>query len=460
MTPPRTIAPAALAAALAAALLAALVATPSRAAAAPDAPSRAAPVRVDRISAEPMTARRVVSLDRTALVLEIGAGGAANGAAPGSANGAASGSADDASTTVSVPLADVVEILLPTPLDPTRAWAPNEVAADLWSGETVIGELKGGDGEHLDIDAPLLGRVRLPLERLATVRFLQRLAQSAEPPDLRPRKDADVIHLVGDQFSGTIEGFGEKSLKSVTQQKDKVEIPYERVVAVSLVSDERAASAPAAGFRVALRDGTRVTGLEAKIDAGRLAMTSPSGFKVDCAVADVVAIQSVSPQFAFLSDIPAATTIVKPVWEVAAGDPAVLFAPRLDQSFSGKPLRCGGRTWLDGIGAFSGTTMTWNLDGRYREFRTSAGLDDGAGPLGGVVFQVLVDGKEVWTSGFVRPASTDGRGAASPVSTPRIPLDGAKTLALVVLAGDAEDPYPVQDEADWLGAILVRAAGK
>ena len=35
-----------------------------------------------------------------------------------------------------------------------------------------------------------------------------------------------------------------------------------------------------------------------------------------------------------------------------------------------------------------------------------AGLDDGAGPLGGVVFQVLVDGKEVWNSGFVRPAGT------------------------------------------------------
>lgn len=397
-------------------------------------------MRVDRISSDPVTARRVVSLDATKLVLDAGTADTANN--------------------VDVPIDDVVEVLLPTPLDPSRAWAPNEIAADLWSGETVIGELKGGDGEHIDVDAPLLGRVRLPLERLSTVRFLQRLAQAAEPPDLRPRKDADVIHLVGDQFSGTIEGFGEKTLKSVTQQKDKVEIPYERVVAVALVADERASKPAAAGFRVALRDGTRVTGPAARIDSGRLKMKSASGFDVDCAVADVVAIQRVSARFAFLSDVPAATTVVKPVWEVAAGDPAVLFAPRLDQSFSGKPLRCGGRTWLDGIGVFSGTTMTWNLDGRYTEFRTSAGIDDGAGPLGGVVFQVLVDGKEAWSSGFVRAASADGRGAASPLTAPRIALEGAKTLALVVLAGDAEDPYPVQDEADWLGAILVRASEK
>ena len=186
-------------------------------------------------------------------------------------------------------------------------------------------------------------------------------------------------------------------------------------------------------------------------------MKSPSGFDVDCAPGDIVALQNVSSRFAFLSDLPTASVTVKPVWEVAAGSPELLYAPRFDRSFSGKALRSGGRTWLDGIGVFSGTTLTWNLDGKYREFHTAAGLDDGAGPLGGVVFQVLVDGKEAWNSGFVRPSKSEGRGATSPVTSPRIPLTGAKTLSLVVLAGDAEDPYPVQDEADWLGPILIAA---
>ena len=61
-----------------------------------------------------------------------------------------------------------------------------------------------------------------------------------------------------------------------------------------------------------------------------------------------------------------------------------------------------------------------------------------------------MDGKEVWDSGFVRAAGTQGRGKAGPIAVPEIDLSGAKTLSLVVTAGDAEDPYPVQDEADWL----------
>jgi hypothetical protein len=406
-------------------------------------------VRVDRIAGETVSGDRLVSLDEKKLTLAT--------------SPAAAPEAPEAAPPkiVDVPLDDVVEVLFPTPTDPDRAWAPMEVALDLWSGESILGELKGGDGERVELDSPLLGRLKLPLEGLAAVRFLQRLAQAADAPDLRAREDADVVHLVGgDQFSGTIEGFGAKGLKSVTPQKETIEVPYERLVAVCLLADPRTKPETGTQIRVALRDGTRVAGATAKVESGRFRLKSASGFDVDCAVADVVALQTRSPRFSFLSEVPPATTVVKPVWEVAAGDPAILFAPRFDRSFSGRPLRCGGRTWLDGIGAFSGTTLTWNLDGRFSEFRTSAGLDDGAGPLGGVVFQVLVDGKEAWNSGFVRPAGTDGRGAASPVASPRIPLTGAKTLSLVVLAGDSQDPYPVQDEADWLGPVLVRAPVK
>lgn len=398
----------------------------------------AAEIRVDRLSGDPVAGKRLLALDDRKLTLDQGG------------------------KPLDVPLDDVVEVSLPTPPDPPRAFAPNEVALDLWTGETLLGELRGGDPESVEVETQLLGRVKVTIERLAAVRFLQRLAQAAEPPDLRPRKDADVVHLVGgDAFGGTLESFGAKSLRSVTAQKDVVEPGYEKVVAVTLMDDDGGREAPAAAgsLRIALRDGTRVAGRAARVEGGHLVATSPSGFAVRCALTDVVALQVASGRFAFLSDLPVATTAVKPVWEVAAGDPAVLFAPRLDQSFSGRPLRCGGRAWLDGIGVFSGTTLTWNLDGRYREFRTAAGLDDGAGPGGGVVFQVLVDGKEVWNSGFVRPARSHGRGAASPVTCPRIPLEGAKTLSLVVLAGDAEDPYPVQDEADWLGPIVVRADG-
>ena len=413
--------------------LAAVTGAPSGAAALADGAPTAPALRVERLTGEPVAAKRLIALDGKKLTVDGEAGA------------------------VDIPLEDVVEMSFATAPDAARPASSAEIAADLWSGETVLGELRGGDGERVEIDTPLIGRVKIPLENLAAVRFLQRLAQAAEPPDLRPRGDTDVIHLIGgDQFSGTLEGFTATTLQAVTTQKDAADIPYDRLVAVCLMKDEqRAAAKPEGAVRVALRDGTRVLGREPRLEGGRLRMKSPSGFDVDCAPGDIVALQNVSSRFAFLSDLPTASVTVKPVWEVAAGSPELLYAPRFDRSFSGKALRSGGRTWLDGIGVFSGTTLTWNLDGKYREFHTAAGLDDGAGPLGGVVFQVLVDGKEAWNSGFVRPSKSEGRGATSPVTSPRIPLTGAKTLSLVVLAGDAEDPYPVQDEADWLGPILI-----
>jgi hypothetical protein len=164
----------------------------------------------------------------------------------------------------------------------------------------------------------------------------------------------------------------------------------------------------------------------------------------------------ISERFAYLSDLPAAKTEVQPFWKPVAGDANVLYAPRMDRSFAGRPLKSAGRSFVKGIGVYSGTTLTWQLDGKFTEFRAAAGIDDGAGPLGGVVFEVLVDGQPKWTSGFLHAAGTEGRGKASPVDVPKIDVRGAKTLTLRVLSGDAEDPWPIGDEADWLGAMLVR----
>jgi hypothetical protein len=188
---------------------------------------------------------------------------------------------------------------------------------------------------------------------------------------------------------------------------------------------------------------------------GRLKMKSVSGFDVDAALVDVVAAYVLSDRFVYLSDMTASTD-VKPFWKPVAGDPNVLYAPRMDRSFTGRALKSGGRNWVKGLGVYSGTSMTYALDGKFTEFRASAGLDDGAGALGGVVFEIVVDGQTKWTSGFVRAASADGRGKPSPVAAPRIDVKGAKSLTLRVLSGDADDPWPVADEADWLGAMLVR----
>jgi len=390
-----------------------------------------APIRVERVSGEPVAAQKLTSIAGGDVVL-VGESGE-----------------------VKMALADVVEIGFATPPDPPQAWSARDVAVDLAGGETLLGEIKSGGAQGVVLSSPLLGDVSVAVDRMIAVRFLKRLSQMPEPPDLRAAETTDVVHLDnGDRMTCTVDSFAAKSVTVLSSSGEKTPVAYDRVTALRINGD--AAKRPAGALLVVvLRDGSQAIGAAPAVKDGRLKMKSVSGFDVDVALIDVVAAHVLADRFVYLSDLPA-TTDVKPFWKPVAGDPNVLYAPRTDRSFTGRALRCGGRNWVKGLGVYAGTTMTYALDGKYSEFRASVGLDDGAGPLGGVVFEVVVDGQTKWTSGFVRPAGAEGRGKPSPVAAPRIDVKGAKTLALRVLSGDADDPWPVADEADWLGAMLVR----
>jgi hypothetical protein len=390
-----------------------------------------APIRVERVEGGPVAAQRLTSIAGNNVVFAADSG------------------------EVTVPLADVVEIGFATSPDPPQPRSAKEIAVDLAGGETLFGEIKSGSAQGIVLASPLLGDVPVSVDRMVAVRFLKRLSQMPEPPDLRAAESTDVVHLDnGDRMTCTVESFAANSVVVLTSTGAKTPVAYDRVTALRINGD--AAKRPAGALLVVvLRDGSQTIGSAPSSKDGRLKMKSVSGFDVDVALVDVVAAHVLSDRFVYLSDLPA-TTDVQPFWKPVAGDPNVLYAPRMDRSFTGRALKCGGRNWVKGLGVYAGTTMTFALDGKFSEFRASAGLDDGAGPLGGVVFEVLVDGQTKWTSGFVRPAGTEGRGKPSPVAAPRIDVKGAKSLALRVLSGDAEDPWPVADEADWLGAMLVR----
>jgi hypothetical protein len=389
-------------------------------------------IRVERIGGEPVVAQRMTSIADGQITLLF---------PPGEHK---------------IPLAEVIEIVFPTPPDPAPAWTPADVAVDLATGETLHGQIRGGDAHGLRIASPLLGDVVLPIDRLHAVRFLRRLSQMPEAPDLRAPETTDVVHLVGgDRMSCTVESFAEKSVQVESSSGEKTPVAYEHVTALRVLGDA-GKRPPGTLLVVVLRDGTELIGTAPSVADARLKMNSVAGFAVNAALADVVAAHVLSDRFAYLSDLPASKTEIAPFWKPVAGDPAVLYAPRADRSFAGRPLKCGGRAWVKGLGVYSGTTQTWSLDGKYAEFRSSVGLDDGAGPLGGVVFEVLVDGTSRWKSDFIRGAGAEGRGTPGPVAIPRIDLKGATTLTLRVLSGDADDPWPIADEADWLGAMLVR----
>ncbi len=360
----------------------------------------------------------------------------------------------------SVPLDDVISVDFGRAPDGARDRQPGEVALDLWHGDRLTGVITRGDDESVALRSPLLGDIDVPLDAIAGVDVLARTEGGSERPPLSVAEGevSDRVFLVGgDRVDCTIVSLDAGAIVCATDASDSLRLPIARVVAVRLAKLD-ATVAQGRLFTVALRDGSRVVGPIPSLDDSRvLSLNGSAGYKARARMADVVAILVRGSRFAYLSDLPAPEIDVRPFWAPVAGDPNKLYAPRWDRAFSDAPLTVGGRTWLKGIGVYSGTTLTWQLAGEYAELRTAIGIDDGAGALGGAVFEVLVDGKVKWSSGFVRSTLARGdHGKTGPVDAGRISVADAKTLSLRVSAGDAEDPYPIQDHADWLGALLVR----
>jgi hypothetical protein len=118
---------------------------------------------------------------------------------------------------------------------------------------------------------------------------------------------------------------------------------------------------------------------------------------------------------------------------------------RSDLNVDGHPLRLAGQSYDRGLGTQSRTLLAYRLSPADKQFQALVGLDDSAGPLGSVVFRVLVDGKER----FVSPPM-------SVRDTPKsidVELRGAKVLILATEFGERGD---IRDLADWVEARVIR----
>ena len=106
------------------------------------------------------------------------------------------------------------------------------------------------------------------------------------------------------------------------------------------------------------------------------------------------------------------------------------------------PVPARGRSDYDrGLGTQSRTLLAYRLDPGDRRFQALVGLDDRAGPLGSVVFRVLVDGKERSSRRRCRSATRPGRSTST--------WPGRRLLILVTEFGERGE---VRDFADWVEA--------
>ena len=112
----------------------------------------------------------------------------------------------------------------------------------------------------------------------------------------------------------------------------------------------------------------------------------------------------------------------------------------------GNTLTLNGVTYAKGLGVHASSDTTYALGGNYTRFISDIGVDDEVGSNGSVIFQVLADGVQIYTSRAMNGSSA--------TKTVDVDVTGKQNLRLVVTDGGNGNGY---DHADWANARLTSA---
>jgi hypothetical protein len=333
------------------------------------------------------------------------------------------------------------------------------MAAGIAAGPLVL--LADGDRLHVDsigqtdentleVRASQLASepFRLPLQAISTVLFSMPLdADEGERLLARVRQNqlrGEWIWLKnGDQIVGSVFGIAEKSVSFQPDGADAAN-NYERdkltVLRFDPAGGRATATPPGTWFEITLDDGSRFGAIDVKTDRHELECRTRYGPVLRVPLNRLVTVYFKSESVVFLTDrVPLDTAFAGYLDD----HPGIV---GLNAGIGGLPLQIGRERCERGIGVRPKTLIAYRVEPGDQAFQSAIGLDDRAGPLASVVFRVLVNGQERFTSG---PFT-----AADPPRLVNIPLAGARSLVLVTEFGTRGD---VQDEAVWADARVIRS---
>jgi hypothetical protein len=295
----------------------------------------------------------------------------------------------------------------------------------------------------LEVRSDALGKLSLPLEGILGLVFAgESPAVQIDPLQDRIRSEprsTEVVWLAnGDRLTGSFLGLDESKIKLEVAGKTAV---VDRPGVVALGFDPAVASYPCPPndfFEVTLKDGSRLGVTECRIEDGMILGKSRQGTPIKFSLNELVRVFGRTSSVVCLSD----RKIVRDQYVPYMGATREY---RIDRTVDGHVFHLNGQTYDRGIGTQSTTYLVYRIEPGDRRFQAVVGVDDRAGPLGSVVFRVLVDGKE--------------RFGTSPVTDHDIPkavdvdLEGGRFLILATEFGDRGD---VRDLADWVEPRLIR----
>lgn len=311
-------------------------------------------------------------------------------------------------------------------------------------GDRLARGVVGPAGETtIEIQSSPLGSLAIPLDSILGLVLAPPLdADAAFALESRVRdepRSTEVLWLAnGDRVAGGLLGLNDKTVL-FQPPSGKVELDRSGVVALGfdpkLVNYPR----PTGPFLdLTFVDGSRLGVSSIQLEGNQVLATTRFGQAIKLPVGELAEVHALGGPVVYLSDLdPAGTKYVGylgPVREV-----------RRDRSVDGQPLRLAGKVYDRGLGTQSRSYLVYRLEPGVKRFQALVGLDDRAGPLGSVVFRVVVDKQE-----RISTPPMSARDAPHPLD---LDVAGAKTLVLITDFGDRGE---VRDHADWVEARLIR----
>jgi hypothetical protein len=272
-----------------------------------------------------------------------------------------------------------------------------------------------------------------PPEAAPDARLWNRVSEHREPNDL-------ALLVNGDSVSGEFVSLDDRRLM-LKGSSGPVELDRTGVLALAfnpqLMSDELPAGPQAL---VSLVDGSRFRAAGLRLSAlDRLEFQPAFGGKMEVLLGAVESLRFLGGCASYLSQIEPEAYKFEPFLGLD-------WPWRADRSVQGGPLSLRGIACATGLGVHSQSELSYRLDGNFRWFKATVGVDDDTAGKGSVAFEVLVDDKSAFKSEVLS-------GTSPPVEIDKVNVAGAKRLTLRVEYATQGD---ILDHADWCDAVLVR----
>ncbi len=325
--------------------------------------------------------------------------------------------------------------------------ATDDVEILLTTGDVLVGKVGAKSDDGINLVSAVFSN---PLVKFGQVHSVIFPANRAFLPLRLPEK-ADTADIIltqsGDRAEGTLLTISDSGVVYKSKRLDKdITVPLEKAAGVWMIETDAPPKEPAGLHATVLTsDGSSIRGEIQSLKDGGLTLRDSYGTVHKIPANLLSGIYMKNGRVVYLSDM--RPTFVDEDANYIRGPKKLSsdldFPFQKDRSAKGGKIILGGVEHRKGVGVRARSVLAYALDGGFRRFQATLGLDAASLGLGAIRAEIEVDGKKVKDIGL--------RGAEPPQA---IDLDvtGAKELRLrVTWAG-----FGQSDFADWGSARLIR----